>query len=66
MILMHAAGHGEGVARCGGRLAEDFIERGELIRPVAQTLASEGCSTCSTPSNRPLRPHADRFRHWLL
>lgn len=66
MLLLHAAVRGEGVALCGRRLAEDLIERGELIRPVAVALQSEYAFYLLRPAHQPLRPEAAEFREWLL
>ena len=66
MILLHAAVRGEGVALCGGRLAEDLIARGELVRPIDASLHSEFSFYLLHPAGRPLRPDAARFRDWLL
>ncbi len=66
MLLIHAAIRGEGVALCGGRLAEDLIERGELVRPIDVALKSEYSFYLLRPANQALRPHAASFREWLL
>jgi LysR family glycine cleavage system transcriptional activator len=66
MILLHAAVRGEGVALCGGRLAEDLIARGELVRSTDASLHSEFSFYLLHPSGRPLRSDAARFRDWLL
>lgn len=65
-VLMHAAVRGEGLALCGGRLAEDFILRGELLQTTANTLDSEYSFYLLYPDSQPLRPHAKSFRDWLL
>jgi LysR family transcriptional regulator, glycine cleavage system transcriptional activator len=65
-VLMHAAVRGEGLALCGGRLAEDFIQRGELCQPIPQTLDSEFSFYLLYPDAQRLRPHAKAFRDWLL
>ena len=41
LVLLQAAVRGEGVALCGVRLAEDFIARGDLTRPIEATLGSD-------------------------
>lgn len=66
MILLHAAVRGEGVALCGGRLAEDLIMRGELVRPINAALRSESSFYLISPDDRRLRPDAALFREWLL
>ncbi len=66
MLLIHAAVRGEGVALCGGRLAEDLIARGELVRPIREWLPSELSFYLLSSADRQLRPDAARFRIWLL
>ncbi len=66
MLLLHAAVRGEGVALCGGRLADDLIGRGELIRPIDEWLPSEFSFYLLHPANQPLRPGAQRLKTWLL
>jgi LysR family glycine cleavage system transcriptional activator len=66
MLLIHAAIRGEGVALCSGRLAEDLIARGELVRPLDVALKSDYSFFLLRPENRPLRTHAENFRTWLL
>lgn len=66
MILLHAAVRGEGVALCGGRLAEDLIARGELVRPLNAALRSEASFYLISASDRRLSPEAALFREWLL
>lgn len=66
MVLVHAAIQGQGVALCGGRLAEELIRRHDLIRPFATALRSEFSFYVVEPSqHRPRRP-VTRFRDWLL
>ena len=66
VILIHAAVRGEGVALCGRRLAEDLIERGELVRPLDAALRSDYSFHLLRPEKQPLKPHTARFRDWLL
>jgi len=66
MLLLHAAVRGEGVALCGGRLADDLIARGELVRPIKEWLPSESSFYLLHPSDQPLPPDAARFKAWLL
>jgi LysR family transcriptional regulator, glycine cleavage system transcriptional activator len=66
MVLIHAAIRGEGVALCGGRLAEDLIRRHELLRPFPDALPSEFSFFLVEPSDRHLRRWVRHFRDWLL
>jgi LysR family glycine cleavage system transcriptional activator len=66
LVLLQAAVRGEGVALCGGRLAEDFIERGDLVRPIKATLDSDRAFYVVHPSEVRLSEAAVRFRDWLV
>ncbi len=66
LVLLQAALRGEGIALCGGRLAEDFIARGDLVRPIDATLRSDRSFYLLHASDVPLAPAARRFRDWLL
>jgi LysR family glycine cleavage system transcriptional activator len=66
LVLLQAALRGEGIALCGGRLAEDFIARGDLVRPIDATLRSDLSFYLLHASDVPLAPAARRFRDWLL
>lgn len=66
MVLIHAAVSGEGVALCGGRLAEDLIRRNELVRPFDAALRSEFNFFLVEPADRHLRRPVRHFRDWLL
>ncbi len=65
-ILIHAAVAGEGVALCGGRLAEDLIAQGELVRPVRAAVRSDFAFYLTHPDSRPLRPAARKLHDWLI
>ena len=41
LLLIQAALGGQGIALGGGRLADDFLASGALVRPIAATLRSE-------------------------
>ena len=66
LVLLQAAVRGEGVALCGGRLAEDFIERGDLMRPIEATLRSDRAFYVLYPSGIRLSEAAVRFRDWII
>lgn len=66
LVLLQAALRGEGIALCGGRLAEDFIARGDLIRPIEAALRSDRSFYLVHPTGLPLGPAARRFKEWLL
>ncbi len=66
LVLLQAAIRGEGVALCGGRLAEDFIARGDLVRPIEATLRSERAFYLLYPDSAPLSEAAGLFRDWLV
>src|SRR5262245_33814051 len=66
LVLLQAAVRGEGVALCGGRLAEDFIARGDLIRPIEATLRSDRAFYVLYPKGVRLSEAATKFRDWLV
>ena len=66
LVLIQAALDGQGIALGGGRLAEDFIARGTLIRPIAATLGSDRGFYLIWPSEGELSPPAQLFRDWII
>jgi LysR family transcriptional regulator, glycine cleavage system transcriptional activator len=66
LVLTQAVLDGQGIALGGGRLAEDFLARGVLIRPIEATLRSEQSFYLLIPSDQPLTPQARAFRDWIL
>jgi LysR family transcriptional regulator, glycine cleavage system transcriptional activator len=66
LVLTQAVLDGQGIALGGGRLAEDFLARGVLIRPIEATLRSEQSFYLLIPSDQPLTPQAKAFRDWIL
>ena len=49
-----------------GRLADDFLARGSLVRPLDATLSSERGFYLLTPKDVPLGKSARLFRDWIL
>jgi LysR family glycine cleavage system transcriptional activator len=66
LVLLQAAIRGEGVALCGGRLAEDFIARGDLVRPIEATLSSDRAFYVLYPQGIRLSAAAAKFRNWIV
>jgi LysR family glycine cleavage system transcriptional activator len=66
LVLIQAALDGQGIALGGGRLAEDFISRGTLVRPIAATLGSDQGFYLLYPLDAPLSKPAKLFRDWIL
>ena len=66
LVLLQAALRGEGVALAGSRLVEDFIQRGELVRPVDAEVQSERSFYLLKRRDVPLGRNARVFRDWLL
>ena len=66
LVLLQAAVRGEGMALCGRRLAEDFIARGDLLRPIETSLRSDRAFYILYPQNIPLSATARKFRDWLV
>ena len=66
LVLTQAVLDGQGIALGGGRLAEDFLARGVLIRPIEAMLRSEQSFYLLIPIDQPLSPQARAFRDWIL
>ena len=66
LVLTQAVLDGQGIALGGGRLAEDFLARGRLIRPIEARLRSERAFYLLVPSDQPMTPQAEAFRDWIL
>ncbi len=66
LILIQAALGGQGIALGGGRLADDFLASGALVRPIAATLRSESAFWLIVPREAPLSEPAALFRDWVL
>jgi LysR family transcriptional regulator, glycine cleavage system transcriptional activator len=66
LVLTQAVLDGQGIALGGGRLAEDFLARGVLIRPIEAMLHSEQSFYLLIPTDQPMTPQAKAFRDWIL
>ena len=66
LVLIQAAIDGQGVALGGQRLAEDFISRGALVRPIDATLRSARGFYLLVPHDVPLSKPAKLFRDWIV
>jgi LysR family glycine cleavage system transcriptional activator len=66
LVLIQAAIDGQGVALGGQRLAEDFIIRGALVRPITATLRSTRGFYLLVPLDAPLSKPAKLFRDWII
>jgi LysR family glycine cleavage system transcriptional activator len=66
LVLVQGALDGQGIALGGGRLAEDFIARGTLVRPINATLGSNRGFYLLVPTEAPLSQPAKHFRDWIV
>lgn len=66
LVLIQAALDGQGVALGGGRLADDFLRRGALVRPISATMRSQKGFYLVIPKDVPLSKPAQAFRDWIL
>jgi len=66
LVLIQSTLRGEGIALCGRRLAEDFIEQGDLVRPVDAALQSDKGFWLLRPKEGQLSEQAQQFHNWLL
>ncbi len=65
LVLTQAVLDGQGIALGGGRLAEDSLARGALVRPIDATLQSERAFYLLVPDEVPLSPPARLFHDWI-
>jgi LysR family glycine cleavage system transcriptional activator len=66
LVLIQAALDGQGIALGGGRLAEDFIARGTLVRPLKTTQREERGFYLLVPKEVPLSKAGELFRDWIV
>lgn len=66
LVLIQAALDGQGIALGGGRLADDFLARGALVRPIDAKLSSDSAFYLIHPSDLPLSETAKLFRDWIV
>jgi LysR family glycine cleavage system transcriptional activator len=66
LVLIQAAIDGQGIALGGQRLAEDFITRGALVRPIDATMRSKRAFHLLVPKDAPLSEPARLFSDWII
>ncbi|MEM7172324.1 MAG: transcriptional regulator GcvA [Pseudomonadota bacterium] len=66
LVLIQAVLDGQGIALGGGRLAENFLAQGVLVRPTKERMRTEGAFYLLTPNEVPLREPAQKFKDWIL
>ncbi len=66
LVLIQAALDSQGIALGGGRLADDFIARGAMLRPIDATLRSEQAFYLLRPADTPPGEAAALFWDWIL
>jgi LysR family glycine cleavage system transcriptional activator len=66
MVLIHAVVAGQGIALCGGRLAQDMLARGDVVRPLKESLHSDRSFYLVYPEEMPLNRAGQIFRDWLI
>jgi LysR family glycine cleavage system transcriptional activator len=65
LVLIHAVVAGEGIALCGGRLAQDMLARGEVVRVGTAAMQSDRAFYLVQPVDQPLTRAGLLFRNWL-
>jgi LysR family glycine cleavage system transcriptional activator len=66
LVLIQSTLRGEGIALCGRRLAEDFIEQGDLVRPIEAALESDLGFWLLRPKEGTMSAQARQFHDWIL
>ncbi|MGE8499907.1 MAG: LysR substrate-binding domain-containing protein [Pseudomonas sp.] len=66
-MLLQSAISGQGIALAWSNLVDDHLQTGTLVRPVANTLVTDGQFCLLEPNSRPAtRQSVKKFRAWLL
>ena len=66
-MLLQSAISGQGIALAWSNLVDNHLQTGALVRPVADTLTTDGQFCLLEPNNRPnTRQSVRKFRSWLL
>lgn len=66
-MLLQSAISGQGIALAWSNLVDNHLQTGALVRPVANTLTTDGKFCLLEPNNRPATRHSvKKFRSWLL
>lgn len=65
-LVMDAARQGQGIALATTSIAHDDLVQGRLVRPLAESLATDCGYWLLTPQPRAARPDIAAFRTWLL
>jgi len=66
VTAMEMAAQGHGVALSRTSLIGPMLDNGRLITPFSQTTGTSESFFLATPSNKPVRPHVEQFRQWLI
>lgn len=66
LVLTRAVVAGEGIALCGGRLAQDMLARGEVVRVTEHAMQSDRAFYLVQPEEQDLNPAGRRFKQWLI
>ena len=66
MTAMEMAAQGHGVALSRTSLVGPMLDNGRLITPFSETTGTSESFFLATPSNKPVRPHVELFRQWLI
>ncbi|MAJ86801.1 MAG: transcriptional regulator GcvA [Cellvibrionales bacterium TMED148] len=66
MTAMEMAAHGHGIALSRSSLAAELLKSDRLIAPFNESIAAAESFFLVTPSNKPIQPHAQKFKDWLI
>ena len=66
MTAMEMAAHGHGIALSRSSLAAELLKSDRLIAPFNESIAAAESIFLVTPSNKPIQPHAQKFKDWLI
>ncbi|MBT5577578.1 MAG: transcriptional regulator GcvA [Porticoccaceae bacterium] len=66
MTAMEMAAQGHGVALSRTSLATNMLASGRLIAPFKQRVVTSESFFLTTPTDKPIRPHVEAFRSWII
>ncbi len=66
MTAMEMAAQGHGIALSRTSLAASMLDSGRLIAPFQQRVATSESFYLTTPTDKPIQPHIEAFRSWII
>ena len=65
-IVIHAALEGQGIAIGWRHIVQPLVDRGALVRPIAESIETDNPFYIMAPIDRPIGESAQTLRDWLI